>query len=113
MISYYTSTPKAPPVSDAQRAAAMKGMGTAPQYGYGQDFDDNFTAAAGRNKAAFDMSAQEGNADYLSKQQEQEQRSVLSGLQMMAEERKRTQDLGNQRINTLGQFSGLLSGLYR
>ena len=26
MISYYTSTPNAPPVSDSQRAAAMQGF---------------------------------------------------------------------------------------
>lgn len=110
MISYYTSTPNAPPISDAQRAAAMQAMGTAPQYGYGQGFSDNFNAAAGRNKAAFDMAAQEGNADYLSKQQQQEQRSALAGLQLMSEEQKRAQDMGNQRVQ---QFSSLLGGLYR
>ena len=110
MISYYTSTPNAPPISDAQRSAAMQAMGTAPQYGYGQGFNDNFNAAAGRNKAAFDMAAQEGNANYLSKQQQQEQRSVLAGLQLMSEEQKRAQDMGNQRVQ---QFSSLLGGLYR
>ena len=112
MISYYTSTPNAPPVSDAQRAAAMKGMVMSPDYGYGQAYGDNFAKAAGGNMAAYDMSAQKANADYLSKQQDVERQGVLAGLQMMADERKRQQDIGTQKIQTAGQVANILSGLY-
>ena len=112
MISYYTSTPNAPPVSDAQRSAAMKGMAASPDYGYGQGFEDNFAKAAGGNMAAYDMSAQMANADYLSKQQDVERQGVLAGLRMMADERQRQQGLGTQRIQTVGQVANILSGLY-
>lgn len=110
MISYYTSTPNAPPVSDAQRAAAMQGFKNVPNYGYGQGFADNYSRLSGAGE--YDRAAQMANADYLSRQQDVERQGVLAGLQMMADERKRQQDIGTQKIQTAGQVANILSGLY-
>lgn len=113
MISYYTSTPNQPPVTDSQKASALSGLKSVPMYGYGQNFADNYGKQAGSLAADYDIAASKANADYTLKSNASEQQAVLAGLQMMADERKRQQDLANQKIGTVGSVASLLGGLYR
>lgn len=100
MITYKTSTPNSPPVSDTRRADFRP-----PDYGYGQGFYDNYARFSGEGE--YDRAAQMANAQYATDQLGAERASVLSGLGMMGTEQSQQQALANQQV------ANILRGLYR
>lgn len=102
MISYHTYTPNAPP-------KALAGIDAVPFDAYGQNFADNYRPGSN----AYDMAVTRAQDDYQGQRLGNQRQAVLAGLQMMADQQKRDQDMGTARINSAGQVASLLEGLYR
>lgn len=100
-MNYYTSTPNAQPQS-------LAGIDKIPLTAYGQNFADNYRTGSN----AYDMAVTRAQDDYQGRRLGNQRQAVLAGLQMMADQQKRAQDLGTARIQSAGQVASLLGGLY-
>ena len=105
-MNYYTSTPNAPP-------QALTGLKAMPMNVYGQNFADNYGIDIDRAATDYDIAATKAQDDYQTRRLASQRQAVLAGLQMMADQQKRDQDIGTSKIHSAGQVASLLGGLYR
>jgi hypothetical protein len=101
-MNYYTSTPNAPP-------KALAGIDAVPFDAYGQNFADNYRPGSN----AYDMAVTRAQDDYQGQRLGNQRQSVLAGLQLMADEQERRNNMATSRLQQVTGLASALGGLYR
>lgn len=114
MLQYQTELPYLAPAAGSMRQSALAGiLGAKPQQ-YGQRHSDVYDAAAYSNAADYDRSAEKANTDYQLRQQEAQRKLILSGLNDMAQEQQRQNEVANKKNSIVyGAAGNFLGGLFK
>lgn len=112
MFQYQTSIQNRPPLDFGQRA--LDGLRDSPyEAQYGSQHSDILRSRGAANAADYQVNADKINSQYDLAQQRAEQAAIAQGLQMMADDKKRQQDLENNRLSVMQGFAnGILGGLF-
>jgi hypothetical protein len=106
-LTYNTNLPQRTAVPSRQQAAER--MAPLPGRHFGAAYADNANALSAEGMSAYNRSADQANFGYAVEESRGRQGMALQGLQNMAAEQQRSQDLGNARLQTmLGALRGLM-----
>jgi hypothetical protein len=112
MLSYQTSIPVTPPVTDEMKRGALAALTAMPPGWAGQNRGDVFAAAAQQKALEYDQATANANADFVTKARDLQSQMGLRGAQQMAQAYGQGDDLALQRQrNALDRSSQYLSGV--
>ena len=114
MLNYDSTLNAQPPVSQAQRQKAVRGMHMKSPYGYSPQHQDLLNGLADQNAASYEMGADQANATFGTRKLQAQRDLALQGLQQMSRAQQQQADLATARSGMgYGLVSNLLQGLFR
>jgi hypothetical protein len=106
-LTYNTHLPQRTAVPSRQQA--MERMAPLPGAQFGAAYADNANALSSEGMDAYSRAADQANFSYAANAHQGQQGLALQGLQNMADEQQRAQQLGNSRLQTMmGALRGLM-----
>jgi hypothetical protein len=106
-LTYNTNLPQRTAVPSRQQATQR--MTPLPGAQFGAAYADNANAFATEGMDAYNRSADQANFSYAANAHQGQQGLALQGLQNMADEQQRSQQLGTARLQTMmGALRGLM-----